>query len=138
MVKSFMKPMTVEWLKAASDDLKVIDSIISRVELSNMVAFHAQQTVEKCFKAFLEEVVNSTPKSHDLIRIFKMVSEHTDLNLDITTLRMINEIYIDARYPGDMGLLPDGKPSLDDARSFADFAVNVYNGISDLLGNTKV
>jgi len=28
----------------------------------------------------------------------------------------INEIYIDSRYPADLGLLPYGKPTLEDAK----------------------
>jgi hypothetical protein len=26
---------------------------------------------------------------------------------------MINEVYIDSRYPGDLGLLPHGKPTIE-------------------------
>jgi len=129
-----MKPMTSEWLKAASDDLKVIDLLLDNAELTNVSAFHAQQAVEKCFKAFLEEKTGITPKSHDLIKIFQMIQEVGNLDIDIATLRAINEVYIDSRYPGDMGLLPNGKPSLADAREFADFAVTVFNVVSNLPG----
>ena len=46
-----MTKITAEWLKAANDDLLVIESIIKNEFLTHMVAFHAQQCVEKCFKA---------------------------------------------------------------------------------------
>ena len=49
-----MKEMTKEWLKAAKDDLDVIEKIIEIDHLTNMVAFHAQQAVEKSFNAVLE------------------------------------------------------------------------------------
>lgn len=45
-----MKKVTEEWLKAARDDLDVIGRIVSAGHLSHMVAFHAQQCVEKAFK----------------------------------------------------------------------------------------
>jgi len=38
-----MKKLTEEWLKAAIDDLNVIERIIDDVHLSHIVAFHAQQ-----------------------------------------------------------------------------------------------
>lgn len=33
-------------------------------------------------------------------------------------LGMINEVHIDARYPGDLGLLPDGKPTITETEAF--------------------
>ena len=40
---------------------------------------------------------------------------------------------IDSRYPGDMGLLPEGKPTLVDANEFYTFAKNVFNETCKLL-----
>ena len=34
--------------------------------------------------------------------------------------------YIDSRYPGELGLLPDGKPSLEEAKGFYEFAKNIH------------
>jgi len=42
-----MKKVTEEWLTAAEDDLYVIEKIISDDRLTNMVAFHSQQCIEK-------------------------------------------------------------------------------------------
>ncbi len=50
-----MKSLTKAWINAAKDDLDVINRIIEDVHLSHIVAFHAQQSVEKCFKAVMEE-----------------------------------------------------------------------------------
>jgi len=33
-------------------------------------------------------------------------------------MTILHQLYIDARYPVDFGLLPYGKPSLEDARRF--------------------
>ena len=43
-----------EWLKASSDDLKVINKIIDMEDLSHIIAFHAQKSIEKSFKALRE------------------------------------------------------------------------------------
>jgi HEPN domain-containing protein len=50
-----MKEVTEEWLRAASDDLLVIDRIASEEHLAHMVAFHSQQCIEKSLKAVIEE-----------------------------------------------------------------------------------
>lgn len=46
-----MKQTTQEWLIRATEDLSAAQVLLSRPDLTNMVAFHAQQTVEKAFKA---------------------------------------------------------------------------------------
>lgn len=50
-----MKPITKEWLDRAEEDLDVAGEIISKEHLTNMVAFHSQQAVEKTFKSIIEE-----------------------------------------------------------------------------------
>ncbi|MDD5373623.1 MAG: HEPN domain-containing protein [Sulfurimonas sp.] len=50
-----MRAFTKEWLKAANDDLLTINEIINNNFLTHIVAFHAQQSVEKTLKALLED-----------------------------------------------------------------------------------
>jgi len=50
-----MKILTKEWLNFAKDDLDVAARILDDEHLTNMVAFHSHQAVEKCFKAVAEE-----------------------------------------------------------------------------------
>lgn len=59
-----MKLITKEWLNRAKDDLTVIEEIIDNRHLTNMVAFHAQQTVEKTLKAIIEEFEIGFIKTH--------------------------------------------------------------------------
>jgi HEPN domain-containing protein len=42
-----MKAITHEWLNRAEDDLLAAKLLLAQPELTNMVAFHAQQSVEK-------------------------------------------------------------------------------------------
>jgi hypothetical protein len=36
---------------------------------------------------------------------------------------------MESRYPGDLGLLPEGRPSLKQAQIFYDFAQKVYAAV---------
>ena len=122
--------MAIEWLKSAKSDLLVIEKIIDEADLSHVVAFHSQQAVEKSFKALLENRKIDFKKQHDLI---KLKNKMDDFEIDEDTLDILNKLYIDSRYPGEIGLLPYGKPTLKDAKEFFDFANIVYDKIESIL-----
>ena len=46
--------LALDWLRAAYSDIIVIGSIVDNDVVTHMTAFHAQQSVEKSFKAILE------------------------------------------------------------------------------------
>ena len=50
-----MKKITNDWLLSAESDIQIIEKIIDQKELTHQVAFHAQQAIEKSFKAIIEE-----------------------------------------------------------------------------------
>ena len=52
--------------EGAKDDLDVIDEIVYRDQLTNMVAFHSQQAVEKIYKSITEEFEVDFIKTHKL------------------------------------------------------------------------
>lgn len=68
------------------------------------------------------------PKTHSLNRLFALVGEDIQ-EIDSDLLHTLDGLYIESRYPGEFGLLPNGKPSLGDARSFYDFAVSSYETV---------
>jgi HEPN domain-containing protein len=60
-----MKKITNDWLISAESDLAIIDRIIDQPNLTHQVAFHAQQVVEKSFKAISEnEKTTNHPVSY--------------------------------------------------------------------------
>jgi HEPN domain-containing protein len=124
-----MKFLTREWLNAAELDLKSATQLLQDESLTSVVTFHCQQTIEKLFKAVLVENDREPQRIHDLLRLYKLVLEFIDPFDDISTLKIINEAYIDTRYPGEMGLLPDGEPSLKEAIAFCEFAKMVFSTI---------
>jgi HEPN domain-containing protein len=89
--------------------------------------------VEKSLKAILQEKGVRPPKTHDILRLYGLVSEATGLELDLRMLQVLNDLYVDARYPGEFGLLPYGRPSSDDARQFYEFAAEVYRKAWELV-----
>ena len=122
------QPMALEWLKSANDDLMLVSSIIENAELTHMVAFHCQQAVEKALKAALEFAGRDVPQKHDLLTLKDRVGGCVAINNE-DILELLNSLYIDARYPGSLGLLPDGKPTLAEAKEFFQFAQTVYGDI---------
>ena len=126
-----MKQTTRDWLTLAEDDLLAVKTLADEDRLTNLVAFHCQQCLEKCFKAIIEEHTKPSIKSHDLLRLqvnadFKL--SHTETIL----LSTINEIYIDSRYPGELGLLPNGKPTFSEVEAFIKFCDSVLNRLKIL------
>ncbi|MDR3284041.1 MAG: HEPN domain-containing protein, partial [Treponema sp.] len=104
----------------------------------NIIAFHCQQTIEKYLKAYLIE--NDVPliKTHDLIKLNGMIKEIKDLGIDRSKLTIINEVYIESRYPGELGLLPDGMPTDEQSQEFIEYAKEVKTIIiNELKKETK-
>jgi len=126
-----MKQTTKNWITLAEDDLLAAKTLAGEDRLTNLVSFHCQQCLEKCFKAIIEEQDKPFIKSHDLIRL--------QLNADIKLsdseailLSMINEVYIDSRYPGELGLLPNGKPTFSEAEAFIKLCDNILNRLRNV------
>lgn len=117
-----MKPTTREWLNFAEKDLVSCERILDDEFLTNIVAFHAQQVVEKSLKAVIEEYELGFIRTHDLLRLAETVRSHLPFTLDDEMIATLNEVYINSRYPGEFGLLPHGNPSIEDAEHFAQFA----------------
>ena len=120
-----------EWLKVSASDIKVIKKILDSEELSHIVAFHAQQSIEKSFKALIEFNGLNIPKQHDLLKLKSMLNNSIDADEDL--LDTLNQLYIDSRYPGEMGLLPNGKPTLENAKEFYDFSVEIFTIVCEFV-----
>ena len=123
-----------EWLKAAYSDLRSIEHIISDSFLTHIVAFHSQQAIEKSFKAIIEDASISIPKVHKLETLINKINVELEINSEI--LATLDLLYIESRYPGDMGLLPHGKPALKDAEEFYNMAQSIFDQICQLLSTT--
>jgi HEPN domain-containing protein len=113
-----MKKITRDWLKSAESDIQIIAQIIKIENLTHQVAFHCQQAVEKSFKAIIEEYELGFVKTHSLINLFAKVENIFQFEIDEDILLLLDQLYIVSRYPGEMGLLPNGLPSMEEAKEF--------------------
>jgi HEPN domain-containing protein len=126
------------WLMAAKDDLILLEDIKNNVHITNLIAFHSQQAIEKSLKAVIESKNQKVPKTHKLQQLFELVDIKIDLNDNLINLiHLLDELYIDSRYPNDFGLLPYGKPSLEDAKEFYEFALTVFDKVCNILDIDK-
>ena len=128
-----MKPVTSEWLMLAEKDLASCRKLRGDDFLTNIVSFHAQQAVEKGFKAIIEEFEIGFIRTHDLLRLHETIKDYLEFDIDVEMIKRLNEVYTSARYPGEFGLLPDGDPELEEAEAFYEFADATLEKISAML-----
>ena len=121
------------WLQQALIDLKTAEKLVEDPELTPSTAFHCQQCIEKCLKGLIENRDMSVPKTHNLPHLLGIVSSGYVLHMNEEILNQVNEVYVDSRYPGDAGLVPEGKPYVTKAKAFVAFAQEVYNRTAALL-----
>ena len=129
-----MKETTKDWFTASEDDLLSAKKLVSEVRLTNIVVFHCQQCIEKSLKGIIEEKNHPSVKSHDLLRLRDIAGIQLS-EQETNMLEAINEVYIDARYPADLGLMPNGKPTTKEAESFIDFAEEIFNKLKNICLN---
>ena len=120
-----MKQSTREWLNAAGDDLITIEKLLDNPILTNIVAFHSQQAIEKSLKAIIEENGIVFIKTHNLQTLFLKIEEVIPFSVNELILSELDRLYVDARYPGDLGLMPYGKPTLKEAEIYFQEALKI-------------
>jgi len=130
-----MKNETSGWVFFANNDILTAELIIDHAELSGEIAFHCQQAIEKYFKGYLTEHGKKFKKVHDLLMLYSEVKSIKDWNLDEIMLRGISNLYTVTRYPGNIGMTPDGRlPTMEEARSYFELAKKVKAIFTELVG----
>ena len=127
-----MKDTTKDWLSAAQDDIKSMRLLMQNPELTNIIAFHAQQAIEKSLKALMEEFDVEFIKTHNLKTL--LAATNTNIIIEIRVLTELDQLYLDSRYPGDLGLMPSGKPTMEDAQLYFEEADKIYKEIEKRIG----
>jgi HEPN domain-containing protein len=130
-----MKDTTQQWLNFAETDLRTCKKIIGDGFLTNVVAFHSQQAVEKCFKAIIDEKELQIPRIHSLTRLYGVIQDNITFTVDNIMLQKVDSVYATSRYPSDFGLIPEGKPSQELAEQLYEFAKSIYNKTTAMIEN---
>lgn len=120
-----MKKATKDWFDSAESDLLLIQNIHLNENLTHLSAFHAQQAIEKSLKAIIEEFDLGFIRTHSLETLYNLTRDKFQLKFDADLLIILDQLYIDARYPGELCLLPNGKPSPEESKMFLVFASNI-------------
>jgi HEPN domain-containing protein len=129
-----MKNKTGGWMFFADKDMLMAKAVVGNAELTGGVAFHCQQAIEKYLKAYLSEHDKEVRKTHDLLSLYSEVKSVHDWNLDEDMLKTISDIYIELRYPVNIGIKPDGLlPSIEEAQSYWEFAQKVEDVFRSLI-----
>ncbi len=128
-----MKDITKQWLEFAEVDIKCCQNNLDDDFVTNTVVFHSQQAVEKCFKAIIEEKGMNIPRIHNLMRLHKFIQDLVQFSIDLDLLANLDEVYTSARYPSDLGLMPNGKPTTTEASEMYEFALFIYNKTVEMI-----
>lgn len=128
-----MKEITEKGIERAYDDIETMGEIIDNPRLTNIVALHSQQAIEKSLKAVIEEFEIGAIKTHNLEKLFATVDNFIQFEVDWDLVKKLDALYIDARYPSEWGLLSYGKPTMEDARKFYELAMEIYDVVRNFL-----
>jgi HEPN domain-containing protein len=135
-----MKNKTAGWVFFADKDMISAKTLMeyaesTGAELTGEVTFHCQQAIEKYFKGYLAEHDKEIRKIHDLLMLYSDVENIQNWNLDYALLEKISVIYTVTRYPGNIGIKPDGQlPTMEEVRSYWEFAKKVEGIFTELVG----
>lgn len=134
-----MKETTRNWVEFTKRDLLAAEKLQDEEYLQNVVLFHCQQAVEKVFKAILEEHNIRIPRIHSVFSLYEQLPDNIKHRLQCNSddLERIDEIYIDSRYPPDIGLLPGGFPTDDETQELFDIAKRIIDACLEMLNNTQ-
>ena len=133
-----MKKQVEAWINNAEKDVLAISEIIKNPMLTNIVTFHCQQAIEKYFKAYILD--NSKPllKIHNLLTLYGTIKEIIDLDINEDMLSTVNDIYLESRYPGEIGLLDDGStPTIEQANQFFAFVKEIEAKIKNEISKNN-
>jgi len=91
------------WAALADDDLRVAQHTLDIADQCpyRLVAYHAQQCVEKYLKAYLVFSSVDFPFTHNITRLLELCAASSDWAEDITDAEELTPFAIAARYPGE-------------------------------------
>ena len=99
-----------EWMEYASEDLDAAIQLADGGTCLNAAGFHCQQTIEKSLKAYLLFMGGQTVDGHNLSWLVRQACKfNSRFNRFIGETAMLNNYYIQCRYPSDRWDPPDAK-----------------------------
>ena len=97
-----VRELAHEWLAKADLDLSAASALLSAGDMSDVVAFHAQQVAEKALKAFLVWHQIEFPKTHDIERLLELcASIDPEVAEVLASAVELTPYGVEYRYPGE-------------------------------------
>jgi len=89
------------WKQKSEHDLKACEQLLQvEAPLADIIAFHAQQAVEKALKGFLiSKGCFDFPKTHDLGRLLDLAESFESALEDLDEIIELTPYAVEARYP---------------------------------------
>jgi HEPN domain-containing protein len=131
-----VKEKTKSWMDFAKQDIAAAEKLNVDELFSNIVLFHCQQCIEKSLKALFEENDLHVPRIHATIKLhaeIRKAAPAVPCLAEKEDFSFIDDIYLDTRYPGGMGLLPSGHPTPKETSRGIVIARKVFGGVSAIL-----
>lgn len=95
-----MKPEAEDWLRLAAKDLAAARKLEADEELRELACFHCHQAVEKGLKAFLAQLGERAPRTHDLASLVQScASKEPGFSAFVGEVSELNPYYVGTRYP---------------------------------------
>ena len=115
-----------EWLRVASDDLRLADAALGlEPPITGLALYHAQQAAEKALKEHLVFRGHTFPFTHNLTQLARPLA---DLDADLLVVVQpgldLSDFATLYRYPGE-----PQSPTVDQARPWIETARTVYAAV---------
>lgn len=121
-----------QWIEYADEDLRLAEYAL-RMESGcpyRLIAYHAQQCVEKYLKAFLVYHRQDFPYTHNISALLELCRKHSDWMDSLSQAETLTAYAISARYPGE-----DEPVSLAEAQKAITIATQTKSTLNTLLIN---
>ena len=116
-----------DWMRFAQSDLAVCKGGRGPDVLLETLCFHAQQAVEKSFKAVLLKNGIEFPKTHNLRTLFDLLPDHIETGPEIEKTVALTDYAVSIRYPGDYETISEEE--YEDATVSAEIVVKWAKGL---------
>lgn len=134
-----MKEKTKEWIKYANSDFGAAEELIKNNDYNNIVLFHCQQAIEKLIKAIYDELDLKVYKIHSVVKLYSLLPDEVQavLKLKDSEMDILDIVYIDSRYPSEIGILPTGYPSNEKTKYIFELSKNFFSKILEYLKTNR-
>ncbi len=121
----------IKWLQKSNDNLKAAKLLLQGRQVFDVVAFHAQQCVEKALKAFLLFKEGILSEGHSLPKLVqKCIIFDPGFKEYEDRLHILNSFYIETRYPAEEELNvkeEDAEGAIETANNILEYVCKKIN-----------